>query len=184
MSDQQRARLYFEENVVRRKEKAVQEIEISEIIRKCQVCRLALSQDDKPYIVPVSFGYDGSSLYFHSARAGKKIDILSVNNNVCFEFESEVTLLHDETSPCNWSFAFKSVIGFGKAEKLSTAEDKMRGLNHIVRQYSDRTWDFKNISLSGLSVWKITIESMTGKQSPPPTDNGSQFDEQLKTSSG
>jgi nitroimidazol reductase NimA-like FMN-containing flavoprotein (pyridoxamine 5'-phosphate oxidase superfamily) len=162
--------------VVRRKDKAVKEAEISEIIKKCQVCRLALSLDDKPYIVPVSFGFDGTFIYFHSARAGKKIDILSVNNNVCFEFESDVTLLSDATSPCNWSFSFQSVIGFGKVEELSTIEDKIIGLNHIMRHYSDKKWDFKNIPLSGLSVWKISIDSITGKQSPPPSDNSKSID--------
>lgn len=161
---------------MRRKDKGVKETEISEIIRKCQVCRLAMSQDDKPYIVPVSFGYDETSIYFHSARVGKKIDILSVNNNVCFEFESEVTLLSDETSPCNWSFSFQSVIGFGKVEELSTVEDKIIGLSHIMRQYSNKKWDFKNIPLSGLSVWKISIDSITGKQSPPPGDNSGSID--------
>ncbi len=171
MSGQQRAWLQSEENVVRRKEKALKETEISEIISKCQVCRLALSQDDRPYIVPVSFGYDGASLYFHSARTGKKIDILSINNNVCFEFESEVAILRDETSPCNWSFSFRSVIGFGTVEELSSREEKIMGLTHIMHQYSGKTWDLKDIPLSGLSVWKISIESMTGKQSPPPVDN-------------
>jgi len=154
---------------MRRKDKAIQEMaEISEIIRQCQVCRLGLCQDNLPYIVPVSFGYDETSIYFHSIRAGKKIEILAVNNNVCFEFESEAALLPDEDAPCDWSFSFQSVIGFGKAEELTTVEEKITGLTHIMRQYSDKKWDFEDIPLKGLSVWKISIDSMTGKQSPPP----------------
>lgn len=161
---------------MRRKDKAIKEMaEISEIIRQCQVCRLGLCQDNMPYIVPVSFGYDETSIYFHSIRAGKKIDILSVNNNVCFEFESEASIISNDTAPCNWSFSFRSVIGFGRAEELTTVEDKIAGLTHIMRQYSDKKWDFEDIGLTGLSVWKISIDSMTGKQSPPP-DNGKDND--------
>ena len=118
---------------MRRGDKEIKDInQISQVIKKCQVCRLGLSQDNVPYIIPVSFGYDGKTLYFHSAKAGKKIDILAVNNNVCFEFESGVELIADEAKPCNWSFSFQSVIGFGKVVELSTTEDKMRGLKHIM----------------------------------------------------
>ena len=151
---------------MRRKDKEISSMdEISQVIKKCQVCRLALSQDDVPYIIPVSFGYDGKTLYFHSAKDGKKIDILSINNNVCFEFESGVEVIVDETKPCNWSFSFQSVIGFGKAEELSSPEDKIKGLKHIMAQYSEKEWNLDTLPLNGLRIWAINITSMTGKQS-------------------
>ena len=86
-----------------------------------------MSQDNRPYIVPVSFGYHENGIYFHSARSGKKIDMLSANNRVCFEFESGVMLKQSETAPCDWSFAFKSVIGFGYVEELSKMKIKASG---------------------------------------------------------
>lgn len=154
---------------MRREEKAItEESEVSKIIKQCQVCRLGMSRDNKPYIVPVSFGYHENTIYFHSARSGKKIDILSANNSVCFEFEADVRVKPDETAPCDWSFTFKSVIGFGTAEELSTDEDKIIGLSHIMAQYSDKKWNFETIPLNGLRVFKIIIESLTAKQSPPP----------------
>lgn len=156
---------------MRKKDKEISDMNIiSQIINKCQVCRLGLSQDDVPYIIPVSFGYDGTTLYFHSAKDGKKVDILSVNNKVCFEFESGVELIIDETKPCNWSFSFQTVIGFGKVEELSSPGDKIQGLKHIMAQYSDKEWSFDNLPLSGLRVWAINIDSMTGKQSPAHVD--------------
>jgi len=154
------------EIIMRRKDKEIKSAELlSQIIKKCQVCRLGLSQDNVPYIVPVSFGYDGKSLYFHSAKDGRKIDILSMNNKVCFEFESGVEIISDEDKPCSWSFSFQSVIGFGKAEELSSREDKVKGLEYIMGQYSDKKWDFSKIPIDKICVWIINIESMTGKQS-------------------
>lgn len=151
---------------MRRKEKEItNKDQISQVIKKCQVCRLALSQNDIPYIIPVSFGYDGKTLYFHSANDGQKVDILSINNNVCFEFESGVEIIVDETKPCNWSFSFQSVIGFGKAEELLSPEDKIKGLQHIMAQYSEKEWGFETLPLNGLRVYEIKIESITGKQS-------------------
>lgn len=152
--------------MMRRKEKEIKDLnQISRVIKNCQVCRLGLSQDNVPYIVPVSFGYDGKTIYFHSAKDGKKIDILSVNNNVCFEFESGVEIISDEVKPCSWSFTFQSVIGFGKAVELSSREDKVKGLKHIMEQYSDKKWDFTDLPLNGIRVWAINIASVTGKQS-------------------
>ncbi len=151
---------------MRRKEKEIKDItQISQVIKKCQVCRLGLSQNDIPYIVPVSFGYDGAKLYFHSAKDGKKIDILSVNKKVCFEFESGVEIVANETKPCAWSFSFQSVIGLGEVEELSSPEDKIKGLQHIMAQYSGKEWSFEKLPLDGLRVWVINIASMTGKQS-------------------
>ncbi|MFH0778167.1 MAG: pyridoxamine 5'-phosphate oxidase family protein [Candidatus Eisenbacteria bacterium] len=40
--------------------------EIDEIIRGSQVCRLGLALDGRPYVVPVSFGYDGSAIAHRS----------------------------------------------------------------------------------------------------------------------
>jgi len=49
--------------VMRRSDKEIESIdETAELIRKCQVCRIGMSRNDKPYIVPVSFGF---SLLLH-----------------------------------------------------------------------------------------------------------------------
>lgn len=139
--------------------------EIAEVISKCQVCRVGLAKDNQPYIVPVSFGYDGRALYFHSAIKGMKTDYIRANNRVCFEFEHGVEIQSHDDQPCNWSFSFQSVIGFGSIAEIVSIKDKVKGLQVIMAQYSDKSWDFNNISLTGVAVWKITIESMTGKQS-------------------
>lgn len=152
---------------MRRKDKEIMDRDkIAQVIKNCQVCRLGLSQGNIPYIVPVSFGYDGNTLYFHTALEGKKIDILAVNKNVCFEFESGVRVVSNETKPCNWSFSFQSVIGFGKVAELSAPEDKIKGLTYIMAQYSEKEWGLDKLPLNNLRVWAIQIESMTGKQSP------------------
>jgi hypothetical protein len=138
---------------------------ISHIISNCQVCRLGLAKDGAPYIVPVSFGYDGKAIYFHTAREGKKIDYITANNVVCFEFEHGVQLVSDESSPCNWTFHYQSVIGNGEIHELVAIEEKIEGLNQIMEQYSSREWEFSEKALDSIRVWKITIETITGKQS-------------------
>lgn len=54
--------------------------EIIQIIKKCDVCRIAMNDGEFPYIVPLNFGVDVQGkqvyLYFHGALEGKKIDLM------------------------------------------------------------------------------------------------------------
>jgi len=73
---------------MRRKDKEVPGAkDIEDIIRKATICRLALCEGDRPYIVPLCFGYEDGKLYFHSASRGRKLKILENNRNVCFEMD-------------------------------------------------------------------------------------------------
>jgi len=77
---------------MRRNDRAVDSLtEITSILEDCQVCRLAMCDEDMPYIVPLNFGYtltDGVlTLYFHCAPEGRKVDILRRNPRVCFEMD-------------------------------------------------------------------------------------------------
>ncbi len=139
--------------------------EIDEIIREAEVCRLAFAVDDEPYIVPVSFGYDGAALFFHTAKDGKKIDCIRANPRVCFELEHNVELVTHEAKPCDWGFAYESVIGHGTVIELSESEGKRHGLNQVMRQYSGREWTMDEASMDRTRVWRLDIESVTGKRS-------------------
>ena len=50
---------------------------IGRIIADSAVCRVAVKDEEGLYIVPLSFGYvyegDSLTLYFHSAKEGRKI---------------------------------------------------------------------------------------------------------------
>jgi nitroimidazol reductase NimA-like FMN-containing flavoprotein (pyridoxamine 5'-phosphate oxidase superfamily) len=151
---------------MRRKEKEIIDKElINAIIRDSDVCRLGLSRNDRPYVVPVSFGYDGEALYFHTAGEGKKLDYIAANDAVCFEFERGVELVPHGEDACGWTFSFQSVIGYGRIQELVALNDKNQALIHIIEQYTGDRQDFSEKAMRGLRVWKIDIEELTGKQS-------------------
>jgi nitroimidazol reductase NimA-like FMN-containing flavoprotein (pyridoxamine 5'-phosphate oxidase superfamily) len=137
---------------------------IDAIINESKFCRLGLSEDDRPYIVPVSFGYDGAALYFHGALEGKKIDILRKNSNVCFEFDSDGESISSGES-CSWSVRYKSVIGYGKARLLEDADSKLSALEIIMRHYSEKSFDYPEEALNKTAVIQVDIETITGKMS-------------------
>jgi len=150
---------------MRRKDKAIVELaEIEEIVRRSLVCRLGLTEENRPYIVPLSFGFKDSTLYFHSAPEGKKIEILRKNSSVCFEFDLDHEVLVDEKA-CKWGMKYRSVIGFGKASFVEDLEDKRKGLDVIMEHYSGRSFQYPEPAVENTVVIKVEIESMTGKES-------------------
>ena len=150
---------------MRRKDKEIAaRAEIEAIIGRSLVCRLALADENRPYIVPLCFGYKDNSLYFHSAGKGKKLDILKKNNWVCFEFDIDYEPIKADKA-CDWGMKYKSVIGFGKASFVEDFESKCRALNIIMQQYSDKSFTYPENKVKNTVVIKVEIDHMTGKQS-------------------
>jgi uncharacterized protein len=138
--------------------------EMEKIISAAQVCLVALCDGAMPYIVPVNFGYRDGCVYFHCAREGYKLDIIARNNNVCVEFDTDLDMRVDDAA-CEWSFKYKSVIGFGKAYVVDDREEKKRALDIIMAHYSDKTFTYRDNRVDGIYIVRIEIERMTGKQS-------------------
>jgi nitroimidazol reductase NimA-like FMN-containing flavoprotein (pyridoxamine 5'-phosphate oxidase superfamily) len=150
---------------MRRDEKEIKDrAEIDSIIRRSQVCRLGLSDNGQPYVVPLCFGYDGKVLYFHCAKEGRKLDILRRNDRVCFEFDVVAGLVEADQA-CNWGIRYQSVIGFGTAQVIEDVAQKRTALICLMAQYSRQAFVFPPDMLTRAAVVKIEIESLTGKQS-------------------
>lgn len=151
--------------MMRRKEKEITyRSEIDEILHQAQVCRVAFAREDEPYLVPLFYGYDGSRLYFHTARDGRKLEFLAANPRVCFEVERQVEVVARDQA-CNWSAHFESVIGCGRVTELLGREEKEVGLNEIMRHYSDKEWPYDPSVFERTRVWCVEIDSLTGKRS-------------------
>jgi nitroimidazol reductase NimA-like FMN-containing flavoprotein (pyridoxamine 5'-phosphate oxidase superfamily) len=84
--------------------------QINNILSSQVVGRLACTDGKQPYIVPVTFCYDGKYIYGQS-NEGTKLKILRKNPNVCFEID----IMTDMRS-------WQSVIVFGKFEELKNKE--------------------------------------------------------------
>jgi nitroimidazol reductase NimA-like FMN-containing flavoprotein (pyridoxamine 5'-phosphate oxidase superfamily) len=151
---------------MRRKEREIQGREAMEdILRRAVVCRLAMSVDDEPYIVPLNFGYRDRALYFHGAREGKKIEMLRKNSRVCFEVDVDHEMVGAE-SPCDRTFKYRSVIGFGRAELITEPEAKRNAFDIIMAHCGAAApYPYKEKAFEKTCIVKVTIESMTGKQS-------------------
>jgi uncharacterized protein len=151
---------------MKRKDKEITDIRIIEsILLEADICRIALSDNNIPYIVPMNFGYSEKTIYLHSIDEGKKIDIIKNNNNICFETESKTSIVKSE-NPCNWGMKYLSVIGYGKAYFINDFEEKTKALNIIMNKYSGTSGhQFAESQLHKPAVIKIMISEMAGKKS-------------------
>jgi nitroimidazol reductase NimA-like FMN-containing flavoprotein (pyridoxamine 5'-phosphate oxidase superfamily) len=138
---------------------------IEEILQKAQILRIAFSQADQPYLVPVCFAYRLGHLYFHSASVGRKMDILQQNPKVCFEAELETKIVAKETL-CKWEMHYTSVIGFGTAYRVKDREEKKNALDLISRHYGAPSTEFTDREADSVSIVRIEVDQITGKQCP------------------
>ncbi|MBE3136360.1 MAG: pyridoxamine 5'-phosphate oxidase family protein [Thermoplasmata archaeon] len=139
--------------------------EIETILSKATIARIGLIDRNIPYIVPLNFGYKNNCLYFHSAPIGKKIELITRNNMVCFEVDIDHEII-DSGIPCKWSSKYASVIGYGKASFITDSAQKKDALNIIIDHYSPGTsYNFPEKNLHEIAIIKIEITQMTGKKS-------------------
>lgn len=137
---------------------------IESIIFKAKVCRLGLVDGNRPYVVPLSFGYHENALYFHTGKKGRKMAILKKNNRVCFEMEVDLEIVPAD-NPCKWNMYYKSVVGFGRAVILDEPVEKIKALDVIVKHYGGEVTAYDEKRVNGLAVIKVAIDSMKGKES-------------------
>ena len=143
--------------------------EILAILQECNVCHLGMALGNSPYIVPLNYGYtcqDGRiSIIFHSAKEGRKIDMLAANPRVCFQVDCGHSLVTGDRA-CSYGYAYRSVIGFGTVAVVEEEAEKAACLNILMKHQTgeDREFSFDDSTLRETAVFRLPLEEITGKQ--------------------
>ena len=139
--------------------------EQEDIIRRCQFCNMAMAdQDNRPYVIPMNFGYEEGHIFLHGSKTGLKNDILRSNPRVCLSFSTDHELRYvNEEVACSWSMRYRSVLIHGMVEIIEDPEEKVRGLNVIMAHYSDQEFSYNDPAIEGVQVYKVVIEKMEGR---------------------
>lgn len=154
---------------MRRKDREVSDsTKIREVIMAAHCCRLGFCDEGQVYIVPLNFGYeekDGKRLfYFHSAREGRKIDLISRTHSAGFELDANYQLNEGETA-CQYSARFQSVIGTGTVVFVENSEEKKAALQSIMRHSTGKdNWEFTDGMVRGVCVFKLEVETLSCKE--------------------
>ena len=137
--------------------------QINSLLFSRVVGRLACTDNNQPYIVPVTYIYDGKNIYGQT-NEDMKLEILRKNPKVCFEVDRM-------TDMRNW----QSAIVFGEFEELgiTDAEDaRTRLFSRVYRLMTSSTIHPFGHEVTGNVddstrvkhvMYKIKIQEMSGK---------------------
>ncbi len=149
---------------MRRKDRQMPEEFALGIIDKCSFAQVAMT-DEKgcPYCVPLSVARDKNRIYFHSATEGTKTDILRKNPNVYVSCVGDVVPATDK-----FTTEFESAAFCGTACEVTDIKEKTKALRLICEKYTPANLDSFEAaidrSLDRTAVWRISIDSITGKR--------------------
>lgn len=143
--------------------------QILDVIKRCDVVRIGMvDEDGYAYMVPVNFGMeiqdDKCSLYFHSALAGKKIDILKKNPAVSFEMDTAHELQESEVV-AHHTYHYECVMGRGRVTFVEDAQEKARALNILMKQYTGRDdWELPAPLFERTHALRLDISEWSAKK--------------------
>lgn len=137
--------------------------EIDDVLHLRQLARLACCLDNRPYIVPINYAYNGSCLYGRTQN-GLKLEMMRKNPLVCIEVEEIDT-------PSNW----RTVVAWGRFEEVNDAQEREKALkmlhNRSVVSVAGENfrftneWPFKPDDMNAIDgvVYKIVLSEKTGR---------------------
>ena len=136
---------------------------IDAILARAQVLTLAMVDDDRPYVVPLHFGYDGTALYLHAALEGRKMAVLRRHPRVSFAVYVDDEVIPGEVG-CAWSARYRSVLGDGTVCWLTTHDARMHALDTLLGKYAAGPFSYREDVLARTAVLRVDIDRISGKQ--------------------
>ncbi len=150
------------------------EIDVIEAtIRQCSVCFIGVvDANNLPYVLPMNFGYHNKTIYLHSAPAGKIIDALNRNPNICITFcpPSELVAQHPEVA-CSFRMRGKSIVVNGVVRFVEDRDEKRNVFDILMGQYTKKTFAYSDPAIKNVKVWEVKVDDWTCKEfgTPPNT---------------
>ena len=127
--------------------------EIEALLRRSRIGRIGCCIDDRPYVVPVNFAYDGSAVYVVSGP-GRKIDAMRTDPRVCFEVEE----IDESDGAIDW----RSVIADGVYGELSDDDGRRAALALLGKIGPDSSSCMPNIP-AGMIIFRIDLIEKSGR---------------------
>ena len=147
---------------LRRKDRAISEEEAIVLLNKAEYGVLStVTENGKPYGVPLNFCFIDHCIYFHCAVEGQKIDNIKHNKSVSFCAVGNTEILPDK-----FGTKYESVVVSGEVEEVFDM-NKQLALEGLLHKYSPEFVDKGMKYIEDLKektrVFKIIIGKLTGK---------------------
>ena len=124
---------------MRRQDRMVTNIdEIKGILNSTRIIHLGMMDGDYPYVVPLHFGYE--------------ID------------GDDEALVSGGDIPCKYSSVYSSVMGRGEAAYLENIDEKVHGLQVLMKHQTNREFTFTDAMVNSVGVVQIKVVDYTAKR--------------------
>ena len=150
---------------------------ILDIIHSLPFGHLAMNDAGKPYGVTVNYLSEldadrNAVLFFHGAKEGRKAEILARDPHVYFfaERDDGPKVIVRPNGTKSVTNLYVSVAGEGVMELVEGAAEKRRVLLAMANAFSDEPFEsLPDAVVEMTAVWKLVLNSVTGKSNPPLT---------------
>lgn len=144
-----------------------------------------IDQEGEPYGIPLSIIREENTLYFHSAKDGKKVKNFAKNPKVSIAFIGELKIpenftkeeldeiAKDESKAAVFissvfTTEYESALTKGKVEIVEDEKEKIKAMKFICEKYTPSKMKYFNIAikpgLNRTNVYKVEIEEITSKR--------------------
>lgn len=145
---------------------ALTDEEIKDFLKEEVTCRLGLSLNDRPYVVPLAYVYYQDKIYLHwYTGRGLKDRYAERNQKACFEVD-----IYSK----NHLF-FKSVIAFGMLKKVDDVQTRREVLEEFSKKFPEyasgvgHPWIVRLIMQKGMAImariariYEFEVDKITG----------------------
>ena len=117
-------------------ERAVPE-EAVEILSAGYVAHVGFIEDGLPYVIPLSYHYDGEQpdrLYLHGSIRSRALEVLAGGAPVCVTVTLTDGLVYSRKA-MNHSMNYRSVVLFGTAQEVTDHDEKFALFDQMVQRY-------------------------------------------------
>lgn len=150
------------------------------ILDEAIVCHAGFVVDGRPLVIPMTYGRRGDTLYLHGSVASRILRSLAGGIDVCVT----VTLLDGlvlARSVFHHSLNYRSVVIFGTAFEIVSAEEKLDALEALTEHIAPGRWAAtrgpNDAEMKATTVLAIPLSEASAKiRTGPPVDDEEDYD--------
>lgn len=144
--------------------------DLAGIIGRAHVLHVGFSDAEGLAVVPMNYGFEWAegrglpTFWLHSAGEGRKADAWASSPEVALELDVEGGVITGDYS-CAYSYAYESVMAWGRIRPVTDAAEKLRGLTQVMAHMAPGApVTFSDEAVARVAVWRIDVERISGKR--------------------
>lgn len=144
--------------------------DLAGIIGRAHVLHVGFSDAEGLAVVPMNYGFEWAegqglpTFWLRSAGEGRKADAWASSPEVALELYVEGGVITGDYS-CAYSYAYESVMAWGRIRPVTDAAEKLRGLTQVMAHMAPGApVTFSDEVVARVAVWRIDVERISGKR--------------------